>query len=119
MEAVASAVKVLLPVREVLFLGGRWSAGELVQFLQEFGFKFNGLVSELSLQNTTLPDGWTTEGEAWTPGKIVSRRWWILDHLGRRRIEVRMKLPWGWSSECHFMILEPSSPEADDPRLGW
>ena len=102
-----------------MFLGGSWKTEELKKFLEEFGFQFSGPVDLKGLTGAKLPNGWTTEGDVWVPGQGWSNQWWILDDKGHKRIAVRKKIPWGESDWHYFMIIEPSSPGTQDPRLGW
>jgi|SRR3989344_332624 len=120
MEAVAS--EVMLPIGVIEFPGrtSEWTNDRLIEVLAGFGFQFLGPVNLDGLQSAVLPNGWTTEGEVWTRGgDNNSRRWWILDEKGRKRIEVVMKLPWGDYDESRFMMLLSSHPGNIDPCAGW
>jgi hypothetical protein len=90
-----------------------WTKEQLKGILESFGFAFSGPVDEDGLQEATIPEGWSTEGE------FGDSRWFIKDEKGRKRISVITKIPWGDMDYIHFAFLEPAFPRATDPSDGW
>jgi len=112
---------VRLPVRDIMFPTNHppfWTTEELLPVLKDFGFQFfeSDKDKDEELQCVQIPFGWYVEGD------MLSNHWRILDTVGRIRIRVVRKVPWGEWGEVgyiHLMFIEPAFEGALNPREGW